>query len=104
MRDSEDGSTIFQYEFLCYLKSQEALRSWTDSMKKSFKEAKTRARHYQAPFDGKSQVNAKKSIDFSERMETNTTSPQVHKRSSRLSPILIEVLWKSNAEKTCSQV
>ena len=45
-------------------------------MKKSFKEAKTRARHYQAPFDGKSQVNAKKSIDFSERMETNTTSPQ----------------------------
>ena len=43
-------------------------------MKKSFKEAKTR--HYQAPFDGKSQVKAKKSIDFSERMETNTTSPQ----------------------------
>ena len=67
---------------------------------------KQKLRHYQhlsmaiPRFQGK----AKRSIDFLERMETNTTSPQVHKRSSRLSPKLIEIYWKSNAEKTCSQV
>ena len=50
------------------------MRSWTCSMKKLFKEAKTQA--LSAPFDGNSKVKAKRSIDFSERMETNTTSPQ----------------------------
>ena len=50
------------------------MRSWTGSMKKLFKEAKTQA--LSAPFDGNSKVKAKRSIDFSERMETNTTSPQ----------------------------
>ena len=74
MRESKDGGTIFQYEFLRYLKSQEAMRSWTNSMKKSFKEAKSQA--VSASFDGKSKVEAKSSIDFSERIETNTTGPQ----------------------------
>ena len=50
------------------------MRSWTGSMKKLFKEAKTQA--LSATFDGNSKVKAKRSIDFSERMETNTTSPQ----------------------------
>ena len=50
------------------------MQSWTSSMKKIFKEAKTQA--LSAPFDGNSKVKAKRSIDFSERMETNTTSPQ----------------------------
>ena len=56
------------------------MRSWTGSMKKLFKEAKTQALEgpleESAPFDGNSKVKAKRSIDFSERMETNTTSPQ----------------------------
>ena len=43
-------------------------------MKKSFKEAKSQAAS--APFDGESKVEAKSSIDFSERIETNTTGPQ----------------------------
>ena len=51
------------------------MRSWTGSMKKLFKEAKTQALSA-PPFDGNSKVKAKRSIDFSERMETNTTSPQ----------------------------
>ena len=50
------------------------MRSWTGSMKKLFKEAKTQA--LSAAFDGNSKVKAKRSMDFSERMETDTTSPQ----------------------------
>ena len=49
------------------------MRSWTDSMKNIFKEAKTQA--LSAAFDGNSKVKAKRSIDFLERMETSTTSP-----------------------------